>query len=566
MVTMHDDPTSQVLRGGTIVDGTGAPATRADVLIAGGRVVEVGEGIAPDAATEIDVAGLVVAPGFIDVHTHYDAQVLWDPDLTPSSWHGVTTVVMGNCGFGIAPTRPQHRDLIAETLENVEGMSVDALKAGIRWEFQSFPQYLDVLDATPTRLNVAPMVGHTPVRLYVLGEEASTRAATSDEIGEMRRIVSEAMHAGAIGFASSKSIAHVGARGMPVPSRLASVDEIMQLVTAMRDVQHGITQVTSGADLFLDEFATMARASGHPVSWTALLTGFDGVSQFTGPGAGPEVVERNAALDADVWPQMTCRPLTMQLNLAEPYALAGLPAFAEILTMPRAERGRMYIDDGWRERARPQVDGRYRHRWQKITVQESSRHRDLLGRSISELARERRRDPFDLLLELSLDEGLATRYRIVIGNDDETELAQLLRDPRVLLGLSDAGAHADQLCDACAPTYLLEHWVREAGVLSVEQAVHRITGQPARVFGFVDRGVVRKGAVADLVAFDPETVGPTDVERVRDLPGGAERLIVRSRGIEHVWVNGTAVRAHGQDLPDVRPGVLLRGGRGLGSR
>src|SRR5438270_680373 len=231
-----------VLRGARVVDGTGAPERSADVGIENGRIAAVGD-VAANGARDVDLDGLVLAPGFVDIHTHYDAQVLWDRDLTPSCWHGVTTVVMGNCGFGIAPTRPEHRSTIARTLENVEGMSVTALEAGIPWTFETFPEYLDRLDATPTRLNVGAMIGHTPLRLYVLGDEAVEREATDDEVDRMRAIVADALDAGALGFATSKSPTHSGAWGKPVPSRLAEPDEVFRIVEALRQAGHGVIQI-----------------------------------------------------------------------------------------------------------------------------------------------------------------------------------------------------------------------------------------------------------------------------------------------------------------------------------
>jgi N-acyl-D-aspartate/D-glutamate deacylase len=543
-----------VVRGGRMTDGTGSPARPADVGVRAGRITAVAEPRSlSDAAEIVDVGDLVLSPGFIDIHTHYDAQVLWDPDLTPSCWHGVTSVVIGNCGFGIAPTRPEHRGTIARTLENVEGMSVDALQAGIPWTFETFPEYLDVLDRQATRLNVAALIGHTPLRLYVLGDDAVERAATEAEMAQMRQVVAEALAAGAIGFATSKSPTHSGDGGRPVPSRRAEPDEVFEIARALADAGHGVVQITPGPGLFLEQFSALSKELQRPVTWTALLTGI-------GRMPAMDTLERQAGFGGDVWPQIACRPLVMQVTLADPFPFAMQPAFKEILALPREERAERYADPAWRARAKPDLRQGYGERWAQTTVQETTAHPDLKnGPTIAALAAERGVDPLDLLVDLSLAEDLTTRFRIVLANDDDDQLARLLQDPRTVLGLSDAGAHASQLCDANFSTHLLQVWVRERGVLSVEQAVWRLTSQPAGIFGLTDRGVIRPGAFADLVAFDPDAVGAGELERVWDLPAGADRLIAHSTGIEHVWVNGQPIRLDGKDLDGARPGALIRG-------
>ncbi|MBK9178763.1 MAG: amidohydrolase family protein [Acidimicrobiales bacterium] len=544
-----------LLRNGIVVDGTGAPARPADVGVAGGRVVAVTEpGSEVAAGAEVvDLDGLALAPGFVDIHTHYDAQITWDPDLSPSCWHGVTTVVMGNCGFSVAPTRPEHRELVARTLENVEGMSLEALRAGIRWDFSSFGEYLDSIERHPVRLNVGALVGHTALRLFVMGDDATERAATPAEVAAMRVLLAGALSAGALGFATSKLHTHHGAHGRPVPSRLAAMDELLALVAVLGEQGRGVVQATFGPGFNVPQFAELAAASGRPVTWTALLTGIGG------PGKTREIVEQTAAAGGEVWPQVACRPLVMQITLEDPFPFGTVPAFSEVLAAPRERRADLYADPAWRDRARPVITEQWGRRWSKTTVQETVVHAVLRdGPNLAELAAARGLDPFDLLCDLALEEDLATRFRIVLANDDEDELAGLLRDPRVVLGLSDAGAHASQLCDACFSTHLLGHWVRERQVLTLEEAVWRLSGQPARVFRVAGRGRIAEGFAADLVAFDPATVGPGPLERVHDLPGGADRLVARGVGVHDVWVNGTAIRRRGDDLP-ARPGALVRG-------
>ena len=542
-----------LLRQGSLIDGTGAPARPADVAVTGDRITAVAPAgqLAPDATTEVvDLAGLTLAPGFIDVHTHYDAQILWDGDLTPSSWHGVTSVVMGNCGFGLAPTRPEHRDTVVRTLENVEGMSADALNAGIDWCFESFPEYLSAVEARPTRLNVGAFVGHSPLRLFVLGGDE--RPATAVELDTMRGIVVEAMEAGALGFSTSRQPAHQGAYGRPVPSRFAEPDEVFTMASALGQLGKGLVQVSIGPGMFVEEFSRLAVENEVPVSWTAL------VARADRPGAALRLMDRAGALPGEVYPQIACRPIVMQIGMGDPFPLAEIDEWKEVLALPREERADLYRDPAWRERARDATIEAWRHRWSRTCVEETSTHRDVVGIPLDQLAADRATTPFDLMIDLALSDDMATRYRIVMDNDGEDEIGLLLADKRALLGLSDAGAHASQLCDACYSTHLLSHWVRDRGALSLEDAVWRLTGHPHQVFRLPDRGLVQEGFHADLVAFDAATVGCTPVERLHDLPGGADRLVVRSTGVEHVWVNGTATRTAGRDLPGAAPGQLLR--------
>ena len=542
-----------LLRRATLIDGTGTPARPADVVVDGDRIAAVGSPGTVDsgaAAEVVDLDGLVLAPGFIDVHTHYDAQVLWDGDLTPSSWHGVTSVVMGNCGFGVAPTRPEHRDVIARTLENVEGMALDALEAGIDWCFESFPEYLRALDERPKRLNVGAFLGHSPLRLYVVGTDE--RAAATAEVEAMRRIVREAIEAGAIGLSTSRQPAHQGAYGRPVPSRFAEVGEVEALAAVLGELGKGVIQVSIGPGLFVDQFSELATRNGVPVTWTAL------VARADKPGAALRTVERGAALPGEVYPQIACRPIVMQITMTDPGPLAEIDAWKEVLALPRTGRAALYADPAWRDRARAATLDAWSHRWAKTSVEETGVHHDAVGVPLDRLATDRGTTPFDLLVDLPLADGMATRFRIVLDNDGDDEIADLLADERTLLGLSDAGAHASQLCDACYSTHLLGHWVRERKALSLEAAVWRLTGHPHQAFRVPDRGLVQQGYFADLVAFDPDTVGTTPVERVHDQPGGADRLIVGSTGIDHVWVNGVPTRTAGEDVAGVTPGRLIR--------
>jgi N-acyl-D-aspartate/D-glutamate deacylase len=552
-----------VVRGGLLFDGTGRPAFPGDVGVRDGRIVAVGD-VDARARRMIDADGLAVAPGFVDVHTHYDAQVFWDRWLTISPWHGVTSVVMGNCGFGVAPTRPDHRDLVLRTLESVEGMSLDALRAGVGrdWPFETFAEFLDAIARRGTAINVGALVGHTPVRLYVMGEEATEREATADEVEAMRRLVAEALAAGALGFATSKSPTHVGYAGKPVPSRAAALSEIETLAGCLGDAGFGVMQATLGPGLFLDEFAAIQRRTGRPISWTALLAG------MLGPDGHRAVLEQSARMQAEgvrVIPQVSCRPLTIEFQMKAPFPLESMSLFRPVSAADFEGRKRIYADPEFRRAFRERADGGpLGIRFDGMEIGDHVPEPSLNGRRVGDVARESGVHPADMLLDLSLANALETRFRMAILNTDEAAVAELLSHPATMLGLSDAGAHASQLCDACAPTALLGHWVREKGVLTLEEGVRRLTSEPAEVFGVADRGRLAVGLAADVTVFDPATVGCTPLRRVRDFPAGADRLVSDALGIHAVVVNGVVVREDGRDaLPAdaALPGAVLRGGR-----
>lgn len=546
---------AQVIRGGTVIDGTGSPGLPADVRVVDGRIDAVGPGLSD--GDVIDADGLVVAPGFIDIHTHYDAQVFWDPALTPSCFHGVTTVVAGNCGFSIAPTRAVDRETMALTMEKVEDMDPAALQAGIPWDFETFPEYLDSVRAHGVLLNYAAYVGHTPLRLYVMGADASDREATPEEVGRMVGLVGEAMDAGAVGFATSFAVTHRGADGRPIPSRLAGLDEIEALCRVVADAGRGVVGINGGENLgFRATYELQSRING-PVTYTALLTTADGKYRKA------LAIHREAwARGADVWPQVSCRPLSFSMTMVEPFTLNTSPVFAELMGRTRDERRAAYADPAWRQRVRDGWDeGRgIAPRWDTFEVMECSAHPRLIGTRLTELAD--RGDPLDRLLDLTLEEpDLLLRVRAVLANDDPDGVAALLNEEGCVLGLSDAGAHVGQLCDAGLATDLLGSWVRDRRALSLEAAVHKLTGRQADLFGFADRGVIRPGAHADLVLFDPATVGPGPLRRIRDFPAGSERLTAdEPSGVERVMVNGTTVVAGNRVLPSAlaqRPGRVI---------
>src|SRR5262245_6793687 len=556
------------IRGGTVYDGTGRPGIRGDVGIRGGRIVALGEANG-SAAQTIDAGGLAVAPGFVDIHTHYDAQVMWDRMLTISPWHGVTTVVMGNCGFGVAPTRPDHRGLIMRTLEKVEGMSLDALKAGLgdAWPFETFPEYLDAVELRGTALNVAVLLGHTPLRLYVMGEDATERPATPEEIARMRALVREAVDAGAIGFATSKASTHIGYAGKPVPSRAAQFAEVEALAGALGEAGRGIVQATVGRELFFKEFETLARATGRPVTWTALLAG------MMGPGSHRELLDKSRALvkqGLNVVPQVTCRTLNFEFQFREPFIFESMSVFKPISVADFDGKVRLYRDPDFRRAFKESFDRPKKGAvfaglsWARTWISWYPPDPSLEERMVTEVATERGVDPTDLVLDMALATNLEARFRMAVFNHDEAELIELLTEPDTVLGLSDAGAHASQLCDACFSTHLLSRWVREKQAIALPEAIRMLTLRPAEVFGITDRGRLANGLAADVVVFDPATVGASKLRRVHDLPAGADRLVADASGIEAVIVNGTIVRRGGRDAvaaDGALPGALLRNGR-----
>ncbi len=550
-----------LIRGGDVVDGTGAPARRADVGITGGRIAAIEPELPGEAAEVVDAAGHAVAPGFVDIHTHYDAQVLWDRMLTISPWHGVTTVVVGNCGFGIAPTRAAHRDLILRTLENVEGMSLAALREGVgeEWPFETFPEYLDAVEARGTAVNFAALVGHTPLRLHAMGEDATEREATPDEIETMRRGVAEALEAGAVGFATSKAPTHVGYAGKPVPSRAASIEEIETLVGCLGEAGRGVFQATVGRGLFLEPFERFARATGRPVTWTALLAGMFGAD---GHRSILEKCEKLQQSGAPVWPQVSCRPLMTEYQMKAPFPFQSLGIFEPVSAADLEGRKAIYADPAFRADFREKGSGGLlAGAWEETTISAVPGQEELAERNLAEVAEERGLHPADLVLDLSLESDLEARFRMAVANTDEDVVGELLTHPASVLGLSDAGAHASQLCDACAPTHLLGHWVRERRAMPLEEGVRRLTSQPAELFGLSDRGRLAPGMAGDVAIFDPDTVGCTPLRRVHDFPAGADRLVSDATGIEAVVVNGTILRRAGSDVlgaSEALPGRVLR--------
>jgi N-acyl-D-amino-acid deacylase len=554
-----------VITNGLIVDGTGRPGFSGNVGVKEGRIVYIGSE-RPEAAREFDASGRVVAPGFIDIHTHYDAQLVWDPMISVSPWHGVTTVIIGNCGFGIAPTRPEHRDLIVQTLERVEGMNASALRAGLGgWGFESFGEYLGLLESRGIAVNVAALLGHTPLRTYVMGREAAERAATEDEIASMRSIVRQGLADGAIGISSSRVENHVGYEGKPVPSRAASLEELDALVAELGSAGRRVLQITTGPDLFFGQFAELARRHDVTICWAALLA--DRTRYGLTPQAQLEQTRRLVREGLRIHPQVSARPVSFEMTMEEPFPFEQLPRFNALISGNRDDRLRAYSEPGFREAFRDAMDHPidFLAGLPDIVITVCDTRPEFSEVRARDAAQRLGVHPADLVLDLALETDLKARFRLPLSNRDEALVARFLTDPNTVLGLSDAGAHASQLCDACMPTFLLQRWVREKGVVSLEAAVRMMTSWPAEIFGISDRGRLERGLAADIVVFDPDRVAAGPLQRVHDLPAGADRLISEAHGIDCVIVNGAVIRQGGTDvvspIGQALPGRVLRNGR-----
>jgi N-acyl-D-aspartate/D-glutamate deacylase len=553
-----------VIDNAVLIDGLGAPARQGGLALAGGRIAAVGRDLGP-ARERLDAGGLTLAPGIVDIHTHYDAQLTWDPFATPSPALGVTTVVIGNCGFTIAPCRPRDRDRTLRNLTHVEGMSLEAMRAGVVWDFETYPEYLDALARRGVVPNVASFLGHSSLRTWVLGPDASRRPATRAEVGEMRRLAVEALDAGAIGVATSTLEQHNGEGGIPMPSRLADEAELRALAGALGEAGRGVFMLTKGMTTTVPWLEDIAAASGRPVMIAAM---------FVDPGDPARVFQELAQIEAarsrgrELWAQVGCFPLGMEFTLRHPYPLEAFFAWRPALEAPsEADYRRVLADPSFRQKLKeevaiPGVPNRFSdHTWPHLTIMEVQRaeHRTLVGTTIAELARASGRHPWDVFLDFGLDGELDAMFDCRLFNTDEDEVRKLLRHPYAAVALSDAGAHLSFLCDAGFGLHLFGHWVRERGDLTLEGAVKRVTSDVAGAYRIRDRGRLVPGAWGDLMLFDPRTVARGDKRRVHDLPTGAARLDTPAIGLRGVWVNGVRVVDERGLLRDCgRPGRLLR--------
>ncbi|HXR59449.1 MAG TPA: amidohydrolase family protein [Burkholderiales bacterium] len=541
-----------MIRNALLLDGLGGAPFRGDLGISGGRILEIGKAKENYRET-VDAGGLALMPGIIDNHTHYDAQLTWDPLASPSPALGVTTAIIGNCGFTIAPCRPADRELIMRNLTQVEGMALEVLRAGTRWGFETVPEFFDMLERQGVALNVAGFVGHSSVRTYVMGEDAPRRAATAAEVAKMKEIVLGGVRAGAIGFATSTSGNHNGYGGIPMPSRLADEAELRALTGCLAEAGRGVFMLTKGSHTSIPFLEEIAAASGRPVIVAALL--HNNVS----PRAAFDELEAIGAANARgrrMLGAVSCCPLTMDFTLHSPYVFEGLKAWKPALSL----KGEAYRDllkkKAFREEVRKEITDPsagvrlFNGEWDKVYVEQTT---------IADLARDAGKDPLDAMLDLALSQGLDTEFSALLLNSDEEAVGRMLRDPNALVSLSDAGAHLTLFNDAGFGLHLLGHWVRKLGILSLEEAVRRLTSHPAAIFGIPGRGKLERGSFADLLLFDPARVDRGPKQRVQDLPGGGARLVTPPVGVHGVWVNGVKVADDkGMRKIDRMPGKVLR--------
>ena len=556
-----------VIRNGLVIDGTGAPGQIADVALNDGRIAAVGE-VSESGAREIDAKGLVVAPGFVDIHTHFDAQVFWDTTLSPSPLHGVTTVISGNCGFTIAPLEPEHGDYMMQMLARVEGMPLTSLQQGVPWNWRTFGEYLDAIDGS-LMPNAGFLVGHSALRRTVMGERSVGEFASEDELKAMKELLAESIEAGGLGFSSSWAKTHNDADGDAVPSRHASQRELVELCAVLKDSPAVALEFIPTIERFDDEvyqlLTDMSVAADKPLNWKVIFVNARQAdlieeklqaSDFAAQQGG-----RVIALTAPM-------PAESRLSFESGFLLDTLHGWLEPMALSNQQKLELLSDPERRNKLNEdaQKPSAFRGvaRWERLTVGEVSKEdlKHLEGRTIGDIAEELGKTPWETLCEIVVEDDLKTGLYPPAAGDNEESWAlrqQLWNDERCLIGASDAGAHLDFLATFNYSTYLLAA-ARDRNLLSLESAVQKLTDVPARLYGLKDRGRIEDGWCADLVVFDPDKVAPADIEVREDLPGGAWRLYSEAIGVHHVFINGEQAVLDGQ-FTDARPGTLLRSGR-----
>lgn len=558
-----------VIRNGTVIDGSGMPRFRGDVGIARGRIVTIGR-IRDGAKEVLDAEGHVVAPGFIDGHTHMDAQVSWDPLGTCSCWHGITSVVMGNCGFTLAPCKPDEKHLAMANLERAEDISPEAMDAGIDWTWETFPEYMDALDRLPKGINYSGYVGHSALRTYAMGERSFTDAATDEDMAVMRRALRDGLRAGALGFTTSRTRNHQTPDGRPVSSRVASWDEVRELVGVLGDANAGIFEIAgedTGRDPeriqdYLDRLRDLAVDTGVPVTWG--MFSMRRAPDYWRPYM--DLLDETAALGGRMFAQVHSRSLNVLLSFETRMPFDKLPVWRELRARPLEEQRVALADPALRQklvesaathgagtRAVGAEARRPNYDWTFALEKVEGPHR-----SITEIARERQVEPVEAMIQLALENDLKQFFLQPVANEDQDHVLEMMKHPRSVVTFSDSGAHVSQIMDSSLQTHVFSHWVRERQALTLEEAVRQLTLVPASHWGFADRGLLRVGMAADVVVFDPERIAPRMPVVDTDLPAGAKRLKQGADGFAATVVNGEVVLREGVHT-GAYPGQLLRG-------
>jgi N-acyl-D-amino-acid deacylase len=554
-----------LIKNGRIIDGSGRPAFHGDVAVAKGKIVEMGR-LNGGARQVIEADGRVVAPGFVDNHCHYDAQVIWDPLCTFSCHHGATTVIIGNCSLALAPVKPEAREKLAGMLSFVEAIPMDVLQAGVPWTWESFPQYMSAIGQR-LGVNVGTLVGHSAVRLYAMGEDCSERPATDAELAAMRALVREALEAGALGLSITRNMNHFDIVGKRIPAACAPESELFALADVLRDVGTGVIQCGGGTNPELKDrlLSRIAETCGRPVMYNTLLENARQPGRWRTHLAHVEETARQGTRAIPL-----CNPgsIVNRFTMKNCQVFRSMPTWLPVLQAPDAEKMRAYRDPAMRAKLRAEVDApltpdsTFSKRWDLMRVEEPqlAANKALAGKSLAEIAQAQGKHPLDALLDLAVEEDLNTAFSLGEINCDIEAVGEILRSPYAVVGLSDGGAHVQFNSNVSNPTRLLGFWVREKGIMSLEHAVRRLTFDSASAFGIYDRGLLQPGMAADIVVFDPDTVRPGLSDTVHDFPSNGWRIRELADGIHYTVVNGEVLLEKGGHT-GTYPGRVLRNAR-----
>lgn len=559
-----------VIKNGTVIDGTGAPRFQADVGIVDGKIKTIGV-INGEARETIDATGQIVSPGFIDGHTHMDAQISWDPLGTCSVWHGITTVVMGNCGFTLAPCAAKDKHLVVRNLERAEDISGAAMEAGIDWTWETYPEYLDSVERLPKGINYSGYVGHSALRTYAMGERAFSEEASREDMEAMKSELADSIRAGAMGFTTSRTRNHQTPDGDPVASRLASWDEVKELVGVMGDLGAGIFEIASeevsrdpkAQREYHERLRDLAVESGRPVTWGMFST--KRAPEIWGPYM--DLLDETAAAGGKMFAQVHSRALTVMMSFETRMPFDGYPVWKEMRQKPLAEQEAALRDPEVRAKLVAAANGENPNKTKAAGPEIRRMDYDCVfvmdsvegpNKTIAEVAKERGVDPVDAMIDLALENNMKVFFRQPLINEDQDHVLEMMKHPRSVVTFSDSGAHVSQIMDSSLQTHVLSHWVREKGAFTLEEAIQMLTSQVADAWGFEDRGRLKEGMAADVIVFDADRVAPLMPEVRTDLPAGAKRLVQKAEGIAFSIVNGQILMRDGEHT-GAYPGKLLRG-------